>query len=160
MRAAIASFAVLVLIGCSSESPEPSEIGADDIADSEEIRTPQRGEGVGSPDDIDAVLNDRIPAKFQGIWDDVEGSCDPLSDSRMEVGAGEILFYESVGIVTDVEPEGDAIIVTFAMEGEGETWEQSTRFALAGDGSDQRLLSSDAEQPDTFDEYASKRCET
>lgn len=99
-----------------------------------------------------------IPARFQGVWDHVEGTCDPQSDLRMEIGSGEILFYESVGKVTGVEAQGDDAVVALAMEGEGERWEQRTRLSLGEAGGEDRLLTSDGDAPKVDDEYPSKRC--
>lgn len=104
------------------------------------------------------VLANRIPTRFQGVWDYVEGSCSPESDMRMEIGGSEILFYESVGTVTEVAAEGEDVVVSLAMEGEGETWEQELRLALVGTGAGQVLETSDGEKPRTVDDYPSKRC--
>jgi len=118
------------------------------------------GDGAGPPGEAQAALTNRIPPRFHGVWDYVEGSCDPASDMRMEISGTEILFYESIGIVTGVEAEGDGVIVNLAMEGEGENWEQDTRFVLVGEGAGQRLETSDAEGPHTKDDYPHKRCPT
>jgi hypothetical protein len=121
------------------------------------------GNGAGPPgDNVNAAgtaLANRIPTRFHGAWDYVEGSCSLDSDMRMEISGSEIMFYESIGTVTATEAEGDDVIVTLAMEGEGETWEQQTRLSLVGEGADQRLDTSDGEAPKTGDEYPSKRCE-
>ncbi len=116
------------------------------------------GDGAGPPGDAAAIAAGRIPQRFQGVWDYEGGTCDPASDLRMEISPSEILFYESIGLVKKVKPDGDAILVTLAMEGEGETWEQVTRFALSGSGKDRRLHSTDADEPKSVDEYPSKSC--
>lgn len=116
------------------------------------------GDGAGPPGDAAAISAGRIPQRFQGVWDYEGGTCDPASDMRMEISASEILFYESIGLVKAVKPAGDAIVVTLAMEGEGETWEQVTRFALSGSGSDRRLHATEADEPQSVDEYPSKSC--
>ena len=105
-----------------------------------------------------ALSENLIPARFRGAWDYVEGTCAPESDMRMEISGKEILFYESIGMVTEVTSEGDDVIVTLAMEGEGDTWEEKTRLSLAGEGSGQRLETSDGEAPRIVDDYPSKRC--
>lgn len=116
------------------------------------------GDGAGPPGDAGAIAAGRIPQRFQGVWDFEGGTCDPASDMRMEISAAEILFYESIGLVKNVKADGDDIIVTLAMEGEGENWEQATRFALSGSGKEQRLHSTDADEPKGPDIYPSKRC--
>lgn len=110
------------------------------------------------PETVTETLANRIPTRFQGVWDYVEGTCSPESDLRMEVSGGEILFYESIGMVTDVEAEGEDVVVSLAMEGEGETWEQELRLALVGTGEAQLLETSDGAKPRAADEYPNKRC--
>nr|WP_298930621.1 hypothetical protein [uncultured Erythrobacter sp.] len=99
-----------------------------------------------------------IPAGFHGVWDYEGGTCALESDMRMEISASEIMFYESIGIVTAVSPDGEDTLVALAMEGEGETWEQSTRLSLVGEGDDVRLHTSDGDAPKQIDEYPSKKC--
>ena len=45
------------------------------------------------------------------------------------------------------------------MEGEGETWVQTTRLTLEGEGQAQRLHTTDGDKPNAKDEYPGKRCE-
>ena len=62
------------------------------------------------------AVADTIPARFRGVWDNAEGTCAPASDLRMDIRAGEIEFYESLGEVTSVETEGpDSIVVSLAI---------------------------------------------
>lgn len=155
MRLPIPLAALLMLAACGSEPAAPAP---------EDTPIPVEpdggiGDGAGPPEaTVDETLANRIPTRFQGVWDYVEGTCAPESDLRMEVSGSEILFYESVGTVTAVAPEGDDVVVTLAMEGEGETWEQQTRLALVGSGATQQLETSDGERPRIVDEYPSKRC--
>ncbi|BDI61902.1 hypothetical protein MACH05_24620 [Qipengyuania nanhaisediminis] len=158
MRGAFPLLAAFALAACGSEpatnAPEPAPV---------ETAIPVEpdggiGDGAGPPDRLDTALANRIPTRFHGVWDHVEGSCDAASDLRMEISGNEILFYESIGTVTGAAPDGDAVIVTLAMEGEGETWEQKTRLALVGEGESQRLETSDGDLPRTPDDYPSKRC--
>lgn len=157
MRYLLVAFAPLALAACGSE---PSEPVTDVETDAPMPVEPDGGigDGAGPPDAVDAALANRIPTRFHGVWDYVQGSCDPASDMRMEISGSEILFYESIGKVTATEAEGAAVIVTLAMEGEGETWQQDTRFVLVGAGESQRLETSDGEGPRTVDEYPHKRC--
>ena len=159
MRPALASLALLALAACGNPTPKADDpVSEHTPGEPSEVAAPMpKGEGVGTSDDIQAVLDDRIPTRFHGVWDYVGGSCDPASDMRMEISGSEILFYESIGIVTGVEPEGDAVIVSLAMEGEGETWEQDTRLVLVGEGDEQRLETSEAQKAHS-DDYPQKRC--
>ncbi|EAQ27989.1 hypothetical protein NAP1_10358 [Erythrobacter sp. NAP1] len=154
MRTALVLVSAFALAACGSD-PAPNE--------PEAVETPMPvepdggiGDGAGPlPED---VLANRIPTRFHGAWDYVGGTCDLASDMRMEISGSEILFYESVGIVTAAEAAGDAVIVDLAMEGEGETWQQRTQLMIEGQGSDERLLTSDGDLPPTVDEHPSKRC--
>jgi hypothetical protein len=64
------------------------------------------GNGAGSVDDANRTDGARqaalVPARFRGVWDYTEGSCSEASDLRMEISGSEIMFYESIGIVTAV----------------------------------------------------------
>ena len=132
MRVVLVALGLLALSACGSEpeAPAPAET-AMPVEPNGGI-----GDGAGAPADaVDETLANRIPTRFQGVWDYVGGTCAPESDLRMEIGGSEILFYESVGTVTGVEQKGDDVmIVTLAMEGEGETWEEKLSLTLADDG--------------------------
>lgn len=155
MKQIMPLFFVLGIAACGSEAEAPAEVAT---PAAENVSTVAEDGGDTVADPVDDALANRIPTRFQGVWDYVGGKCDPASDLRMEISGSEILFYESIGQVTGVSGEGDEIVVTLAMEGEGETWEQATRLALVGEGSDQRLETTDGELPRTVDEYPSKRC--
>ncbi len=92
------------------------------------------GDGAIPLDEAQAIANNQIPTRFQGVWDYVEGTCLPESDLRMEISADEILFYESIGKVTAATSDGDAVQLTMAMEGEGENWTEEYRLSLSDDG--------------------------
>ncbi|MAY20202.1 MAG: hypothetical protein CL955_06255 [Erythrobacteraceae bacterium] len=157
MKQIMPLFFLLGLAACGSEAEAPADTVP--AAEATAAPTDDSADDTGDAGEtVEDALANRIPTRFQGVWDYVGGSCDPASDLRMEISGSEILFYESIGQVTGVSGEGDEIVVTLAMEGEGETWEQATRLALVGEGSDQRLETGDGEQPRTVDEYPSKRC--
>ncbi|GMM92415.1 hypothetical protein [Qipengyuania sp. MTN3-11] len=134
------AFAML-LAACSGADDAPA---AEDNSPSPATATPPPtsrpvkpdggiGDGAGPP-----RAATTIPADFRGVWDNADGNCNPASDLRMDIRAGEIEFYESLGTVTDVEIESaDSIVVSLAMEGEGESWEVTNRYTLSEGG---RLL--------------------
>lgn len=97
-----------------------------------------------------------IPADFLGVWDYEKGTCDPGSDMRLDIGQDRFEFYESVGAVKAVRTEGEATVVDLAMEGEGETWEQSLRLVLK-DGGERLHVTEPGNASDT-DAYPRKRC--
>lgn len=121
--------AALVVSGCSREDAAKSSA----YGTAREPRRPDAPRPTPVP--IETARTGEIPEAFHGVWDYVKGSCDPASDLRMDIGARAIEFYESHGTVTAVEDAtADAVTVTLAMEGEGETWETKERFTLSDGG--------------------------
>jgi len=135
--------------------------GSDDAAEPEPAETMMPveadggiGDGAGPPE---PVVAETIPAAFRGVWDYVEGSCDPASDLRVEIGPETMQFYESHGDVTRIEVGSPQdIVVSLAMEGEGETWEMARRFTLTDGG---RTLTSAPVGEEQFDPMPLKKCE-
>ena len=111
------------------------------------------GDGAGPPQ---AVTADTIPQAFLGVWDYVEGSCDPASDLRVEIEPTSMQFYESYGEVTRIEVDSpERIVVSLDMEGEGETWEMARVFTLSNDG---RTLTPGSVGEDDFEPMPLKKC--
>ncbi len=134
---------LLVVGACSEQADAPAQEPSTAEAGAE---TGETGENaVPAPGDTEladtAETADTIPASFHGIWDYVEGTCALESDLRMEISGGEILFYESIGTVTASVPDEGDVIVTLAMEGEGDTWVQAYRLTLS---QDDQILNSEA----------------
>lgn len=76
-----------------------------------------------------------IPAEFLGVWDAETGTCSRESDLRLEISPQEIVFYESFGQVVTVKRIGDATVeIALAMQGEGQTWSNTERLTVSGDG--------------------------
>ena len=111
------ALAALALAACSS-----------DPVDEEEAEPP------ATPNETDETLT-AIPDAFLGVWDYVEGSCNPASDLRVEIAPMQVTFYESVGEVEAVEGGADEVTVVMQMSGEGETWRNEQVFRLADGGS-------------------------
>lgn len=128
MRSTLALFAILTLAACSQPSAPAGEGGNQGAkTPSPQANTPPTG---GAP-----AADNRIPQAFQGVWDGLQGHCDPDSDLRVEFAASQLSFYESSGQVKAVKQDGPGTIeVTLAMAGEGEQWTQTMRFALSPDG--------------------------
>lgn len=162
----------LALAGCGGEpqpQPQPDAQGADQPEPAAEpapaaSATPA---APGTPDpDADtpagekptdpAIARGEIPARFHGMWDAVQGDCNPASDMRMIISAREITFYESIGKVTAVGQEGTAALADLSMAGEGQTWFQSLRLSLSADG--KTLETGDATKPKVKDKFPRKRC--
>lgn len=73
------------------------------------------------------------------------------NDSRLQIGAHEVRFYESGGRVRGAFLSGPyEIIIVLDMSGEGHTWMASHQFTLASDGSH---LSSRSEDGSLFTRY-------
>lgn len=153
MRKSILFLALpLVLAACSGE-PKPADEATAEATDSAAAPAPS---GVAEPDGMDAESATPIPAKFAGVWDGVQGSCAAESDLRMEIADKKITFYESSGIATKVEMEGEDVLVSLDMSGEGEVWKEVLRLSLSADG--KTLETSDGEKPKTADDSPRKRC--
>lgn len=99
-----------------------------------------------------------IPGGFGGVWDYEGGTCAPESDLRIEIAPDRVTFYESVGTVMKVERERNDALVTLAMEGEGETWDQVLRLSLAESEGILRLQTSDGTKPKVVDPLPKTRC--
>ncbi len=150
MRIALAATLALILAACSQEADAPAEREAEPAA----IPSPAAPEREAET----AQVLDAIPARFRGTWDALDGDCSLSSELRIEIGADTLGFYEARGQVTDVMTDGeDAIIAGMAMEGEGERWTLTRRFAL--DGSDRLTPSPVGEEAD-FEPMTLKRCES
>lgn len=140
----------LAFTACSPDSEVP-------VGDDGAIIEPSEDKTARADVDAVSMQVDGVPERFLGVWDYVEGSCDPMSDLRMDLRADRIEFYESFGEITDVERVSDnEIVVSLAMEGEGETWTQSTRFTLEDGG--ERLVPTSADGEDQWDPMPLKRC--
>ena len=132
MRQVAVALAMLNLAACS-EVPEHTESpGVVSTPTPVPVETDNGiGDDAGPLENAAAVADHTIPTRFHGVWDYVDGTCQPESDLRMEISGDRIVFYESVGEVTDVvsETNGDRI-VTLAMSGEGETWVSKLRLQM------------------------------
>ncbi|WP_197920357.1 hypothetical protein [Aurantiacibacter sediminis] len=149
--------AALALSACSGEAeidPEASEEAAGEA----EMATPQVYESpkMESAEPPQLATADTLDPTYHGVWDYVEGMCDPMSDMRLEISGDRLEFYESGGDIVNIEREsnGDRL-VTVAMSGEGETWDTTFRFEM--DSSGQFLIVSGTEE-DGFDGVPRKRC--
>ena len=150
MKRFLLPLAVLALAACSQE--------ADEAPAPEETMMPVEpdggiGDGAGPPQ---AVVADTIPQDFLGVWDYVEGTCDPASDLRVEIGPRSMQFYESHGEVTRIEVDSpQRIVVSLAMEGEGEKWQMARKFTLSDDG---LTLTPEAVNEEQFEPMPLKKC--
>ncbi|MDO5505726.1 MAG: hypothetical protein Q4F49_05465 [Pseudoxanthomonas suwonensis] len=133
----------MLLIACSpatddgpgtdgTPSAAATPVAADADAPGSAIPTIEEAEATAP-----AVSDDRIPAPFHGAFDESAASCASASEARLVISAEELRFHESVGRVERVEiPADNEITVRLAMEGEGEQWQASERYALSADGSE------------------------
>ena len=163
MRIALAAGLALTLplglAACSQESGPPveSEVAPVGTADDANLREAERSLADPTEQGPTRQLT-AIPQRFRGVWDAVDGNCAPASDLRIEIGERSLGFYEARGAVTDIVADGpDAVVVTLAMEGEGERWTVRRRFALAEDG---RLIPTAPAGEEDFEPTPLKRCET
>ncbi len=131
----------------------------DDKPETEETMVPVEpddgiGDGAGPPG---AVENAAIPMSFLGVWDYVEGACDPASDMRLEISENRMQFYESVGTVSEVREDDGTTYVDLAMTGEGESWTTTLGLRLVDAGTGLIVISPEA--PGDAEKYLRKRCD-
>lgn len=142
----------LLLAACSGGSDDGDQADASDAMPVE--ADGGIGDGAVPPQ---PVRSDTIPAAFVGVWDHAKGACDPNSEARMEIGPKTVGFYESHGEVTGVEVDSpEQIVVSLAMEGEGETWQNATMYTLGADGKQLTTSSVNGEQ---YEPLTLKKCE-
>ncbi|MGB7418656.1 MAG: hypothetical protein WA918_05705 [Erythrobacter sp.] len=130
---------ILALTACNQQEQGPvdSEVSPTSGLDDEQTLPGERSladETLTGPTRAAADL-DHIPQPFHGVWDSPDGSCDPASDLRVEIGARSITFYESIGSVERVTANAsDAVTVALDMQGEGETWKDTLILTLSNEG--------------------------
>ena len=159
MRILLTGSITLALAACSQDevAPVDNDLVVENEGETEVRSVADEADSGPTRAGDDGTAPGAIPTAFHGVWDFAEGTCDRASDLRLDVGARRIEFYESVGQVTGVRAQDDgAIIVDLAMEGEGETWEQSSRLEIADDG--KTLTFDDAADPENSRYSIRKRC--
>ena len=76
-----------------------------------------------------------IPAAFHGVWAATETDCEPPAETRLEIAADRLRFYESSGPVSAVEAREPAeILITIPLTGEGAASIRTFRYRLLEDG--------------------------
>ena len=100
----------------------------------EPTATPSPSASASPGDDTAAA----IPPRFRGRWGLVSADCDPRRDDNkglMTVAARQLRFYESRAVPAKIERAGpDALAVTLAFSGEGQTWSEIARLTLRQNG--------------------------
>ncbi len=155
MRSLLVIALAMVLTACERQA-EPTPDSPAETAISVE---PDGDIGVQAKTQTDAnATAGEIPARFHGIWDAIAGNCDASSDTRVEIAARRIEYFESVGEVSGMGSDGDDAIVDLVMEGEGETWVQPSRLSLEATSAGERLRITDATKPESSQGILRKRC--
>jgi len=158
VRIALAATLALTLAACSQEAEAPveSEVAPASNADDEKLREAERSLADPTEQGPTRQLT-AIPQLFRGVWDALDGDCTRSSDLRIEIGERGMGFYEARGQVTDIVADGaDAIVATMAMEGEGERWTLTRRFALQNG----QLIPTAVGDDEQFEPMPLKRCES
>lgn len=81
-----------------------------------------------------AAVSATIPDGYIGVWGEPgEAGCSDDSDSRVQVHAQKISFWESEAAITGVSTASNGgVDVTADVSGEGETWKSSYNMRLDG----------------------------
>ena len=95
-----------------------------------------------------------VPSQFRGEWNvDLSACGTDTSDTRLQIGADSIRFWESEGPVTEIKRHGvSEFTATVRLSGEGESWNERLHFRLSPDGKTLIDL-----RPDS-DGFSRKRC--
>lgn len=147
----------LTLLALAACSP-----AADGNAEDPALETKAAESAVSSPSapaatsDVTAERMTTIPSAYLGVWDFIDGNCNPDSDLRLKIAPDALTYYESYGEVQSLDVVGDAITVTMSMEGEGETWESRETFRLVDNGT---ILESNLPAPGGDGNLRRKKCE-
>lgn len=154
---AVLPVAILALAACSQEAEQPTAPPAEPA---EKVVLPDHDAPPAADEQAtEAKQAEAIPQPFIGVWDFVDGSCNPASDLRMDISPGEIEFYESHGAVTSVKIENaQSIVVSLDMTGEGENWQITNRFVLSE--GDTILTPLEMESDSEFQPLPRKRCKS
>lgn len=81
--------------------------------------------------------DNRVPEPFHGTWDESPASCREASEVRLVIGAEQLRFHEGTGQVETVRVVADNdIVLRVAMQGQGQRWQATERYALSADGSE------------------------
>lgn len=76
-----------------------------------------------------------VPAAFHGVWAATIEECKAPAETRLEIGADRLNFYESSGPVASVETSDPSeILITVALTGEGALSRRTFRYRLLDDG--------------------------
>lgn len=128
MRAiALAAATLLTLAACEREQPA--------AAPEQPAATPAAAQTPPAPANPNAEPG-VVPAALQGEWNQDLTACGTgMHDSRLEITADEIRFYESGGPVKSVsEWEPGQFTVLADLSGEGEMREATYNYRLSPDG--------------------------
>ena len=113
--------AMIALSACGQQKPQTPPASAEKTA--------------GSISGTEVVDPKAVPAAFRGLWAASEADCAKPAETRLEVGANHLTFYESRGPVASVEATGpDEIRVAIQLTGEGETNQATYRYRLIQNG--------------------------
>lgn len=87
----------------------------------------------GQPPSDNTVL---IPSEFHGAWDADQKACEaPASDMRSFIGANQMRFTDSVGVVQRIIQRGDRSLTMFvSFRSDGDPWEGAIQLALSPSG--------------------------
>lgn len=76
-----------------------------------------------------------VPPPFHGVWAATAEDCDKPAETRLEISADRLRFYESSGPVASVDASDPSeILITVALSGEGALSRRTFRYRLIDDG--------------------------
>jgi hypothetical protein len=93
-----------------------------------------------------AELQSAVPKPFRGEWNADPADCSShLSESQLQIGEHDIMYYESGGTVVAIVTRGDNEIALISeLSGEGETTLSYDYFQLSDDQTQLTDIADDA----------------
>lgn len=136
MRKILPLLAALTLAACSQPAPsEDSGRPADSPATADNGPATPGPAPSPAPEPAPEPQAQTIPAAFHGVWAATSQDCKAPAETRLEIGADRLRFYESSGTVKSVDSsKPDEILVAVALSGEGAMSQRSFRYRLLEDG--------------------------
>lgn len=123
-RHAVLFASMVALSACSQAAGDPSKTS--DAAASADTRSGAAEQGEREPEIdpqseeeravADAVTQDTIPARFHGKWAESAEHCAIRGHQQYRIGAEEVGFFESRGIVQTVRVDGDYAAATLSEQ--------------------------------------------
>lgn len=137
---------LLLLAACRDGSPDHDNGASPGPNGNQLLPLPDRSATTvrrAAPSRAEIDRSPAVPLAFRGRWTGTRDDCaDKAAALELDVAPRQLVFHESVGSVTAVEPLGEGKLALKAnFTGEGSSWPAQLRLTLSAEG--QRLTITD-----------------